>query len=127
VGYVDGNERIKKWGARGQEFFLKLQIRVAPLEHCPEFLLQCFHPRLQQEMRTAPGPLHLLLLAETPADDLATHPMTVRLDAEPSCPYDTPRLAFLDVRRPEAPSRSPPPRPRDAVGSGARMQQSLRD
>ncbi len=35
-----------------------------------EFLIERFHPRLQQQMRPALGPLPLLLLAEAPADHL---------------------------------------------------------
>src|SRR5687767_12189823 len=47
-----------------------LQTHLPALEHGPEFLIQRFDPRLQEQMRTALGPLPLLLLAEAPADDL---------------------------------------------------------
>jgi hypothetical protein len=40
------------------------------LKHGSEFLMQGFHQRLQEEMRPALGPLHLLLLAEALADHL---------------------------------------------------------
>ena len=49
---------------------LQLQIRVPPLEHRPELLIQDFDPHLQQEVRAALGLLHLLLLAEAFADHL---------------------------------------------------------
>jgi hypothetical protein len=76
VGKAMEAERASKtWGSSRQRLFfqellLELQIRVRPLEHCPEFLIQDFHPGLQQQMRLALDPLHLLLLAEAPADDL---------------------------------------------------------
>ena len=60
----------KSWGSRRQGLFLQLQIRIPALEHRPEFLIQGFHPRLQQEVRAALGPLHLLFFAEALADHL---------------------------------------------------------
>src|SRR5262245_16343315 len=60
----------KSWGSGRQEVFLQLQVRIPALEHCPKFLVQGFDSRLQQQMRLPLGPLHLLLLAETLADDL---------------------------------------------------------
>jgi hypothetical protein len=63
-------ETIKKLGSGRQEVFLQLQVRIPALEHYPKFLVQGFDSRLQQQMRLPLGPLHLLLLAETLADDL---------------------------------------------------------
>src|SRR5882724_9644910 len=60
----------KSWGSRRQGLFLQLQIRIPALEHGPEFLVQGFHPHLQQQMRTPLGPLQLLLRTEALADDL---------------------------------------------------------
>jgi hypothetical protein len=60
----------KSWGSGRQGLLLQLQIWIPALEHCPEFLIQRFDPGLQEQMRPAFGPLHLLLLAEALADDL---------------------------------------------------------
>jgi hypothetical protein len=50
----------KSWGSGRQGLFLQLQIRIPALEHRCELLIQGFHPRLQQQMGTPLGPLHLL-------------------------------------------------------------------
>ena len=77
---MDGNESIKKLGGTRRGLFLTLQIRVPLLEYCPEYLMQCVQPRWPEEICAARGLWPLLLLADTPADDLVTR----RLDQSPA-------------------------------------------
>jgi hypothetical protein len=65
-----GRRPSKSWGSGRQEFLFQLQIRIPASEHHAELLIQGFHPRLQQQMGTTLGPLHLLALAEAFTDHL---------------------------------------------------------
>src|SRR5882672_7034746 len=54
----------RSWGLGRFSQFFDLHIRVPALEYRTQFMVECFDPRLQQQMRPAFRPLHLLLLAE---------------------------------------------------------------
>src|SRR5215475_2193158 len=60
----------KSWGSRRQGLFLPLEIRIPALEHRREFLIERFHPRVQEPMGTTLGPLPLLAFAEAFTDHL---------------------------------------------------------
>src|SRR5712691_10821807 len=53
------------WGLRYIRQLLDLHIRVPVLKHVTQFMVQCFHPSLEQQMCPAFAPLHLLFLAES--------------------------------------------------------------
>jgi hypothetical protein len=60
----------KSWGSGRAGLLLQLQIWIPALEHRSELLIQGFHPRLQEQMGTTLGPLHLLAFAEAFTDHL---------------------------------------------------------
>ena len=63
----------RAWRCWGLGCFIQLldvYIGIPSLEHSAQFAVERLDARLQQQMRTALAPLHLLLLAESFAHDL---------------------------------------------------------